>query len=161
MPGAFFIFYSCAIAISPDFRYISIEALREKIMSTVTVAIDNELLAYAREYVRYPSDQDLVRAAFATLMRGIEYIKCAPQQLSQNAITAERDPGQVMPATTVQIDDEILNAARSHLGPVGNGELAQLAIVTFIRRKAGKWLAAQGGTQPNLDGYPDEMRDNQ
>lgn len=59
-----------------------------------------------------------------------------------------------MTTTTIHIDDELLRKARSYVGPMDADALAQIAFTTLIQLKAGEWLAAQGGTQPDLPDIP-------
>lgn len=54
----------------------------------------------------------------------------------------------------VEIDDELLKKARAYVGPLDANALVQMAVTTLIQLKAGEWLAAQGGTQPELADIP-------
>lgn len=54
----------------------------------------------------------------------------------------------------IEIDNELLKKARTYVGPMDANALVQMAVTTLIQLKAGEWLAAQGGTQPELVEIP-------
>jgi hypothetical protein len=60
----------------------------------------------------------------------------------------------IMSTTTIDVDDTLIEKARSYVGSVDNAKLAEIAFRTLIQRKAGQWLAAQGGTQPDIPDVP-------
>ena len=52
---------------------------------------------------------------------------------------------------TVTIDDEVMDAAFNVATPgITAPELVRLALDTFIRVEAGKWLSMLGGAAPNM-----------
>lgn len=59
-----------------------------------------------------------------------------------------------MSTIKIEIDSELLKKARAYVGPLEANALVQMAVTTLIQLKAGEWLAAQGGTQPDLADIP-------
>ncbi len=59
-----------------------------------------------------------------------------------------------MSSVKIEIDNELLKKARTYVGPMEADALVQMAVTTLIQLKAGEWLAAQGGTQPDLADIP-------
>ncbi len=59
-----------------------------------------------------------------------------------------------MSTTTIEVDDTLIERARSYVGTLDNAKLAEIAFKTLIQLKAGQWLAAQGGTQPDIQEIP-------
>jgi Arc/MetJ family transcription regulator len=59
-----------------------------------------------------------------------------------------------MSTTKIEIDDDLLEKARSYVGQMDDRALAAVAFTALIQLKAGQWLARQGGTQPGLSDVP-------
>ena len=59
-----------------------------------------------------------------------------------------------MSTIKIEIDNELLKKALTYVGPMEADALVRMAVTTLIQLKAGEWLAAQGGTQPDLADIP-------
>jgi len=56
--------------------------------------------------------------------------------------------------TTINIDDDLLAAARDYLGDISKTELIRLSLQRLVQEEAGRRLAAMGGTDPDAKAPP-------
>lgn len=59
-----------------------------------------------------------------------------------------------MSKVCVEIDESLLERARDYFESASNEELAEKAFATLLHWEAGRWIVAQGGTQPDIQDIP-------
>ncbi|MBI4921351.1 MAG: type II toxin-antitoxin system VapB family antitoxin [Devosia nanyangense] len=56
--------------------------------------------------------------------------------------------------TTITIDDELLEKARTYSGVKETSTLVRMGLEAYVQRQAARRLAKMGGTQPGLEYIP-------
>ncbi len=59
-----------------------------------------------------------------------------------------------MSKVSVEIDESLLARARDYFASASNEELAEKAFAMLLHWEAGRWIVAQGGTQPDIQDIP-------
>lgn len=56
--------------------------------------------------------------------------------------------------TTINIDDDLIAAAREYTGITEKTELVRMALKSLLAREAGRRIAALGGSKPDMEDIP-------
>ncbi|NVD99518.1 hypothetical protein [Massilia sp. BJB1822] len=59
-----------------------------------------------------------------------------------------------MSKISVEVKKDLLDQAREYFETASNEELVEKAFSVFLHWEAGRWIVAQGGTQPDIEDIP-------